>query len=179
MLQGEMSIGEVRKLEDAGEKKQEFEVHSMALADDGRKVIILRYKKAENLYVVIDDEEYGPAYEIGPDKLRHIEEENQERIPTLEEVWQLLEKLIGEAAYEEIRKLADGQGLYLWEIKATRENGSVQYSYMRKGDYAEESLSAGFVPETAIYRTYFDYQGVPVSDQPAFKLIDGEWIEVS
>jgi len=179
MLQHGMPFESVRNMEDAGEKKQEFEVHSMALADDGKKVIILRYKKEENLYVVIDDEEYGPAYEIGPDKLRHIEEENQEYIPTADEIWQLFERLIGEAAYEEIRKLADGQGLYLWEIKAARENGSVQYSYMRKGDYAEEGLSAGFVPETAIYRTYFDYQGVPVSDQPAFKLIDGEWMEVS
>jgi hypothetical protein len=46
--------------------------------------------------------------------LERLEKEKPEHIPTAEEVLLLFEKLVGEKKYEEVRKLEDEKGLYLW-----------------------------------------------------------------
>lgn len=104
-------------------------------------------------------------------------EKNTEHIPTQEEVLSLFEKLIGEAEYEEIRKLEDEQGLYLWEIKIAQEDGSIEYSYIRKGNYKERGLAGGSAAETAIHITYFDNDGIPISGHSVYKLINDKWKE--
>lgn len=159
--------------------KPEFENHSIALTEEGRRVIILRYEEAENLYVVIDDDEFEPAYKVSPDKLRKIEEENPERVPSAEEIGALFEKLAGGAGYEELRKLEDETGPYLWEIKIAQEHGSIEYAYVRKGDHKTGEKMISSIAETAVHSTYFDYNGVPVSEHLAFRFVDGGWVEVS
>jgi len=89
----------------------------------------------------------------------------------------IFEKLVGEAKFEEIRKLEDEQGLYLWDIKISQEDGSMEYSYIRKGNYKERGLAGGSAPETAIHITYFDNGGIPISGHSVYKLIDGGWKE--
>lgn len=101
-------------------------------------------------------------------------EKNPEHIPTEEEVLAIFEKLVGGAEYEEIRKLEDEQGLYLWDIKITQEDGSIEYSYIRKGNYKERGLAGGSALETAIHLTYFDNDGIPVSGHSVYKLVDGK-----
>lgn len=104
-------------------------------------------------------------------------EKNPEHIPTQEEVLAIFEKFVGEAKYEEIRKLEDEQGLYLWEIKIAQEDGSIEYSYIRKGNYKERGLAGGSASETAIHITYFDNDEIPISGHSVCKLIDGKWKE--
>jgi pimeloyl-ACP methyl ester carboxylesterase len=102
--------------------------------------------------------------------------EKPEHIPTSEEVLLLFEKIIGENKYEEVRKLEDERGLYLWEIKIPQEDGSsIEYSYTRKGNYKERGLPGGSALETAIHITYFDNDGVPISGTSVAKIIDGKW----
>jgi hypothetical protein len=100
-----------------------------------------------------------------------------EYIPTSGEIMLLFEILVRENKYETRRKLEDEKGLYLWEIKISQENGSVEYSYIRKGDYKAKGLAGGSASETAIHVTYFDEDGIPVSGQSVLKLIDDKWIE--
>ena len=104
-----------------------------------------------------------------------IEKENLEHIPTSEEVLSLFEKLVGEAKYEEIRKLENEQGLYLWEIKIPETDGSVEYSYIRKGNHKEKRIAGGSPLETVISITYFNHDGFPTHGSTIYKIIDGEW----
>jgi len=95
-----------------------------------------------------------------------IEKEKSEHIPTSEEMQSL-----------DVRKLEDEKGLYLWEVKITQEYGSVEYSYIRKGDYKSRGLAGGSALETAIHITYFDNDKMPISGHSLFKLIDDRWVE--
>lgn len=104
-----------------------------------------------------------------------IEKEKPEHIPTPEEVRSLFEKLVGEADYEEIQKLEDEQGLYLWDIKITQADGSIEYSYIRKGNYRKRGLPGGSSPDTAIHRTGFDKDGMPGGGIMVAKCVDGGW----
>lgn len=106
-----------------------------------------------------------------------IEKEKSEHIPTSEEVQSLFEKIAGEAKYEDVRKLEDEKGLYLWEVKIAQEDGSVEYSYIRKGDYKSRGLAGGSALETAIHITYFDNDEMPISGHSVLKLISDKWVE--
>jgi len=110
-----------------------------------------------------------------PDNPKKIEGEKPEHIPTSEEVLSLFKELVGENEYEVVRKLEDERGLYLWEIKIAQEDGSIEYSYIREGNYKERGLAGGSALETAIHITYFDNDGVPISGHSVAKLIDGNW----
>ncbi len=98
-------------------------------------------------------------------------EKNIEYIPTPEEVRSLFEQLVGEKKYEEVRKLEDEQGLYLWEIAIIGEDGNrVEYAYIRKGLYHQ-----GSDPYTSIHIYFYDSEGVPIGGYPVAKLINGKW----
>ncbi len=106
-------------------------------------------------------------------------EKEIEYVPTSEEILALFEGLIGEAKFEEVRKLEDEKGLYLWDIKISQDDGgSVEYSYIRKGDYKARGLAGGSSPDTAIHMTFFDEDGIPTSGYPVRKFIDGGWKEI-
>ena len=64
----------------------------------------------------------------------------------------------------------------MWEVKITKEDGSVEYSYIRKGDYKSRGLAGGSALETAIHIIYFDKNGMPVGGRSLFKLINDKWI---
>jgi len=106
-------------------------------------------------------------------------EEKRERIPSLEEVRSLFERKVGEAKLEEVRRLEDERGLYLWEVRIVQKDGSVEYSYVRKGDYKSRGLAGGSASETAIHVTYFDNDEIPISGSSLFKLFGDEWVETS
>ena len=91
-------------------------------------------------------------------------------IPTPEEVQSVFEQLVGKEGYEDVRKLEDERGLYLWDIKVSGEDGDTEYSYMRKGQYSEGQASI-----TAIHVTFFDQKGIPVGGHSVAKHVEGEW----
>lgn len=109
-------------------------------------------------------------YEKPPNKL----EEGLEDIPTPEEVQEIFEQLVGEKRYEDIRKLEDEQGLYLWDIIISKEDGEedgdIEYSYMREGKYPEGQASV-----TAVHVAFFDKEGIPEGGYSVAKYIDGKW----
>lgn len=82
----------------------------------------------------------------------------------------MFKELIGKTEFEEVRKLVDQQGLYLWDIKIPAEDGYVEYSYMRAGRYPEGQSSA-----TAIHMTFYDSEGAPISGYSVGKYADGLW----
>ena len=116
-----------------------------------------------------------PGSDAGAPIERSGQEEKSEHIPTSEEVQSLFEKLVGEVEYEVIRKLEDEQGLYLWDIKIFQEDGSTEYSYIRKGNYKERGLPGGSAAETAIHVIYFDKKGDSISGSSVCKFINGQW----
>lgn len=95
-------------------------------------------------------------------------EEGPESIPTLEEVQEVFERL-GVGKYEDVRRLEDEQGLYLWDIRVFEEDA--EYSYMRKGQYD----LGGQASTTAIHVIFFDEEGTPVGEHSVAKLINGHW----
>lgn len=109
-------------------------------------------------------------------KNKEIEKENSDiYIHTAEEVRLLFEEIIGETKYEEVRKLYDEKGLYLWEIKVAEENGSVGYEYIRKGNYREKRLAGGAPLETSVHITWFDNDGLPISGTSVANFFNGKW----
>lgn len=112
--------------------------------------------------------------------LKYKTEKNQEYIPTAEEVLSLFKELVGKNEFVEIKKLEDEQGLYLWEIEITREDGGItRYSYIRKGNYREKGLPGGSASVTAIHVAHFNNEGLPISGRSVCKLIEGEWKKIS
>lgn len=158
-------------------EEPEYENKSVMLTSDGKKVTILNYQHDKGLYVVMNFDEPGtrsPAYRISPDKLRKIEKENIEHIPTSEEVLGVIKEIIGKNAYEKIRELSDEKGLYLLEVKTTSKEGEpIEYGYMRK--MSKGTHEEGSITVTEIHVTYFDDNGVPISGHSIAKLVDGKW----
>ena len=73
-------------------------------------------------------------------------------------------------SYEDIRKLEDEKGLYLWDIIViSEEDGSTEYTYMRAGRYPEGEASA-----TAIHVTFFNEAGDAIGGHSVAKYIEGE-----
>lgn len=102
-----------------------------------------------------------------------------EHIPTPEEIRSLFEQLVGEKEYEEVQKLEDEQGLYLWEIAITGEDGDrIEYAYMRKGLH-NSKMSDPYIsmsdPYTSIHVYFYNSEGVPTSGYTVAKLVNGTW----
>ncbi len=93
-----------------------------------------------------------------------------ESIPTPEEVKSIFEQLTKGERYEERRMRKDEEGLYLWDIVIHKDDGNVEYSYMRKGQYPEGKALA-----TAIHVTFFDESGMPIGGHSVAKLTDWGW----
>jgi hypothetical protein len=99
------------------------------------------------------------------------QEEKQESIPTSEDIQSVFEELLEGKEYETRRKLEDEQGLYLWEIEISEEDGHTEYLYMRKGRYEE----GGQASDTAIHIAFFDEDDFPISGSSVAKYMEGEW----
>jgi len=104
-----------------------------------------------------------------------------EHIPTPEEVLGIFKQLIGEANFFEKRKLEDEQGLLLWDITLPDQdgNGSVEYSYIRRGDYREKGLPNVLSDKTSIYIAFYDADGLSISGHLIAKLVGDEWKIIS
>lgn len=172
----EMPDDTSEKSEYAG-KEPEYENKSVMLTSDGKKVTILNYQHDKGLYVVMNLDETGtrsPAYRISPDKLRKIEKENIEHIPTSEEVLGVIKEIIGKNAYEKIRELSDEKGLYLLEVKTTSKEGEpIEYGYMRK--MSKGTHEEGSITVTEIHSVLFNGDGEECGGICVAKLIDDKW----
>ncbi len=104
------------------------------------------------------------------EKEPNIFEKGPEAVPTPEEVKSVFEQLLEGREYKEARRLEDEKGLYLWDIVVSEEEGSTEYSYMRKGRYGEGQASA-----TAIHVAFFDKEGMPAGGHSVARFIEGKW----
>jgi hypothetical protein len=95
-----------------------------------------------------------------------------EKNPTQEEIMAVLEKLTGSKEYTEVRRLEDEHGIYLWEISITTEDGHTEYEYNRAGPNPNPK-SKGL--QTAVYATYYDKDGMPISGSSVALLIGNVW----
>lgn len=103
------------------------------------------------------------------EKLNNIEN-RQDNIPSEEEVLSVFLEILGKNEFEEIRKLEDEQGLYLWDIKVLGEDEDTEYSYMRAGRFNEGQASV-----TIINATFLDKESFPVGGYSVAEYINGEW----
>ena len=93
-----------------------------------------------------------------------------EKVPTPEEIAAVFEKLTGSKEYTELQKLEDERGIYLWEIKVETEDGYTEYEYNRAGTHPK-----GVGLQTAVYATYYDRGGNPISGSSIAILINNKW----
>ncbi|MFA5838836.1 MAG: hypothetical protein WC849_02770 [Candidatus Paceibacterota bacterium] len=97
-----------------------------------------------------------------------------EYIPTLEEIKNIFKELLKGQKYKIIRKISDKKGLYLLDIKISKEDGygcHDEYSYMRKGKYPQGQSSV-----TGIYLTFFNRSGVPKGGHSVAKFENQKWV---
>ena len=100
-----------------------------------------------------------------------IVETAKEHIPSTEEVRDLFEQCAKGEPFEETRRREDEKGLYLLEVKVLDEDGGyAEYSYMRKGRYAE-----GQAQETRIDVVYFDEDDIPMGGDSFAKHEGEKW----
>ena len=99
-------------------------------------------------------------------------ERGPEIVPTPEEIAMVFEKLTSSREYTEVQKLEDERGMYLWEIRVETEDGYTEYEYNRAGPNPNPK-SKGL--QTAVYATFYDKDGMPISGSSVAKLINGTW----
>ena len=100
-------------------------------------------------------------------------EDEHEKIPTIEAVRSVLEEMLVLADVKEVRRCEDKDGLYLWEVALTTEEGSAEYSYARAGRFPE-----GHAASTAIHVTYFDEDDFPMGGDRVASFKEGTWVLV-
>lgn len=103
----------------------------------------------------------------------NIDNNEKMPVPNEREVINLIEGIIGEKPYTEIKKLEDESGLlYRLVIEVVGDDGDpVRYDYMRAGNFSEEISS-----ETALDVIYLDGDGNVVGGDCVSKYIDGAWV---
>ena len=94
----------------------------------------------------------------------------QERIPSLEDVLSIFDKLT-EEKYKEVRRLEDEKGLYLLEIVVPGDlpDEITEYAYMRKGRHKEGQIS-----ETGIHATFYE-NNMPISGKEVARYVEEKW----
>jgi hypothetical protein len=102
-------------------------------------------------------------------------EKGPERIPNKEEVMEVIGRHAEGASI--VRELSDEQGLYLLEAKVeSKEPGeTIQYEYMRKGEFADGNKSASSVIHIVYYMDGIPAGGHSVAE---YNPVAGEWEEV-
>ena len=101
-------------------------------------------------------------------------EQGKERIPTMEEISDIIERHA--ERYELKQVLYDENGPYLIEAEGEKAGETVEYQYIRKGEFPSGYVSSG----TTINVLYFDKEGIPcTSDTIAiYNHQTGEWQNV-
>ncbi len=107
--------------------------------------------------------------------MKNYIEKGPERIPTRDEVMEVISRLAENSTV--VRELTDEQGLYLLEanIEGEEEGEVIQYQYMRKGRFPDNKSAS----DTGVCVVYFQ-GGVFVSGTTVAKYNPetGEWREI-
>jgi len=94
----------------------------------------------------------------------------EEEVHTRDEIMAVLNQQLEGKDYGVGRELSDEQGLYLLEIVIPTEDGSVEYSYMRKRRYPQ-----GQAAISAIHVAFYDKEGSPVGGSSIARWKNREW----
>lgn len=83
----------------------------------------------------------------------------------------MIEGVIGEKSYSEIRREEDGEGLYRLIVEVIGDDGNpIHYDYVRAGEFPEGKIS-----DTAIDIIYLDNEGNDVGGSKLASFKEGEW----
>ena len=97
-------------------------------------------------------------------------ETTPEVIPTRDQVFAVFKRLLPGMDLPTGRICEDEQGLYLWEVRIKKEDGDVEYLYMRKGRFSEGQAS-----KTAIDVAFYDVDGKPIGGSTVARFENGVW----
>jgi hypothetical protein len=110
---------------------------------------------------------------------REISEQHEtpEQFPSQEEVKSAFETILGGREYKELRLRSDDEGVHMYEIVITLENGEKrEYNYQKaKYDFREKSLPVGAQFSASIHMTRYDADGIPYDGQCVANYLDGVW----
>lgn len=98
---------------------------------------------------------------------------NRERIPTREEILEMLYQIADGESLSIRRELLDVDGPYLIEVMLadkTPDGFSQELSFSRKGDFGGNKSI-----KTSIHRIYFDSDGFPVGGTCVSEFKNGQW----
>lgn len=100
-----------------------------------------------------------------------------EQFLSKEEITTVFETILQGKPYKELRVLSDDEGVYLYEIEVTLENGErAEYNYQKaKNDYRKPSLSATARFSASVHKIMYDIEGTPYTGECAANYIDGIW----
>jgi hypothetical protein len=101
-----------------------------------------------------------------------IAQESIESVPSAEQIKEVFNEFFEGKEHQDLRKLEDEKGIYLWEVKVQIDGGDAEYSYVRQGVYPEVQTT-----ETTIYVTFFDKDGIPEGGHDVAKFVNGKWIK--
>lgn len=139
-------------------------IHHKSEDVNSRKMGKIAYKHFNFCGTIIDMTEEIP---ITPENTF----EQEERIPTFEEVKLVLESVLEGKVYKEERKLEDEKGVYLWEVSVEDSEGKAEYNYTRKGRHAT-NIQASY---SGIDVTLYDTDGMPCGGSSMAKFINNKW----
>jgi hypothetical protein len=103
--------------------------------------------------------------------------ETPERFPSQEEIKSTFETILEGKEYKELRLLSDGEGVRLYEIEVTMENGEKREYYYEKAayDFRDKSLPTTAQFSAYIYMTEYNSDGMSYGGQCVANYLDGTW----
>ena len=104
-------------------------------------------------------------------------ENGPERFPSKEEITSVFENILKGKEYKEVRFESDDNGISLYEVEVTLENGlKVEYNYQRaEYDYKDTTLHPNLQFSASIQSIEYDRDGMPYGGEGFANYRDGQW----
>jgi hypothetical protein len=109
-------------------------------------------------------------------EFNHLET-SPEQFPSKEEITSVFEKIVQGKEYKEVRFESDADGISLYEIEVTLENGlKVEYNYQKANyNYKDTTIHPGLQFSASIQSLEYDEDGMPFSGEGFANYRDGQW----
>ncbi|MBP6912501.1 MAG: hypothetical protein KBB86_01050 [Candidatus Pacebacteria bacterium] len=105
-------------------------------------------------------------------------ENGPEQFPSKEEIASVFESILKGKEYTEVRFESDDNGISLYEIEVTLEDGfKVEYNYQKATyDYKNPAIHPNLQFSASIQSIEYDEDGMPCGGEGVANYRDGAWI---
>ncbi|MES2088355.1 MAG: hypothetical protein V4467_05210 [Patescibacteria group bacterium] len=104
-------------------------------------------------------------------------EKGPEQFPSREEIESIFNVILRGRAYKEVRFKSNEEGVFLYEVEVTLENGEkIELNYQKaNNNYLDPSLNPNAQFSASIHSINYDTDGMPCGGGCVANYLDGKW----